>query len=446
MRTLILVFLLTISIASFGQLFIGSGAQVQASGAAVLTLKDVNLVNNGSFLTGSSTIYFSGTADTYIGGSQTIQFYNMRVEKGNGRFLMFYRPVAATNEVQFSQGYIDLNSYDLDLGNLGQLVGESATSNIIGPAGGEIIRTATLNAPSAVNPGNLGAQISSSQNLGTVVVRRGHQAQTLSHANSILRYYVISPANNSGLNATLRFHYFDTELNGLTENTLTQWRSVDGVNWTYHGFNTRDVSLNHVEKTGINAFSTWTLSSPSAALPVIFTGFNLQCDDNRVILRWKTAQEYNSSHFVVEKNSGPGWVVIGQLPAAGNSSIEKSYEFVDINTAARAYYRVAQYDIDGTVKYTSTSAADCALKEALLVGPNPFSQSFTVRIHTTRTSAATLKVIDARGALLINRKLNLQTGLNQFEVDLQNAAAGVYLLMMEWSEGGEVKTMRLMKQ
>ncbi len=216
--------------------------------------------------------------------------------------------------------------------------------------------------------------------------------------------------------------------------------------WNFENFSGRDATQNYVEKTGIEAFSTWTLSPPSAPLPVIFSAFNLQCNSGKVILSWKTAQEFNSSHFIIEKNTGSQWTSIGQVPAAGNSSTEKSYEFIDNNPLERDQYRLAQYDIDGRVKYTSVLVADCAITDALLAWPNPFIQAFTMRINTNRSGKATLHLVDAKGSLVMNRQQTLQSGINQFEVDLKQVAKGVYLLTVEWGDGQYRKSMRLVKQ
>ena len=158
---------------------------------------------------------------------------------------------------------------NIDLGATGAVNGESETSRLIGFAGGYIQIINTLNAPSSANPGNLGAIITSPQNLGSTTIRRGEQSQANGGGagSSILRYYDISPATNSGLNATLRFSYFNAELNGLDENTLVLWRSPDNISWSNQGFTTRNTITNYVEKTGIDAFSRWTLSATSNPLP-----------------------------------------------------------------------------------------------------------------------------------------------------------------------------------
>jgi Secretion system C-terminal sorting domain len=121
--------------------------------------------------------------------------------------------------------------------------------------------TQTLDAPLSVNPGNLGAIITSAQNFGSTVIRRGHQVQTIGNQLTVKRYFDIIPANNLSLNATLRFIYFDSEMNGFDENSVVIWKSQDNINWNEMGFDSRSTTTNYIEKTGIADFSRWTLSS-----------------------------------------------------------------------------------------------------------------------------------------------------------------------------------------
>jgi hypothetical protein len=126
-----------------------------------------------------------------------------------------------------------------------------------------------LNAPTLANPGNLGAIITSSKNLGSVTIRRGHKEQLNVSGNTpgIRRYYDILPTNDNGLKATLRFQYFDAERSNFNEATLELWKQ-DKKSWTYMGYSSRSASLNYVEKTGISALSRWTLSGVLNSPPV----------------------------------------------------------------------------------------------------------------------------------------------------------------------------------
>ena len=79
--------------------------------------------------------------------------------------------------------------------------------------------------------------------------------------SGIYRYYDIQPANNANLNATLRFNYFNTELNGINESALQLFNSMNNTNWFNLSFTSKDATTNFVEKSGINLFSRFTLSA-----------------------------------------------------------------------------------------------------------------------------------------------------------------------------------------
>src|SRR4029078_3628438 len=65
--------------------------------------------------------------------------------------------------------------------------------------------------------------------------------------------------------------------------------------------------------------------SPLTQQPVQFNLFNAKCDNKKVLLTRKTAQEQNTSHFDIEKSEdGIHWTFINTLPAARNSNDERS--------------------------------------------------------------------------------------------------------------------------
>lgn len=71
----------------------------------------------------------------------------------------------------------------------------------------------------ATDPGGLGARITTNTLLGLTSIERGHVPFTdYSGHPSIARWIRVVPATNMGLNATLAFHYDDSELNGIPEN------------------------------------------------------------------------------------------------------------------------------------------------------------------------------------------------------------------------------------
>jgi Secretion system C-terminal sorting domain len=447
-QLLILVMLLSTYMLP-GQLTITPGAQFSAAGNIQLTLQNTDLVNNGNFTGGNSMVSFIGNAPSSITGTQPIQFFELDINKSNNTSVLLQRAIGVTQRILLSSGFLNLNSFNADLGTTGHLDGEKENARIIGPNGGEVLFNVSLNSPTGSNPANLGVFITSDQDLGNVILKRGHQSQINNQGagNSVFRYYDILPVNNTNLNATLRFKYFDAELNNLEENSLIFFESPDAINWTNLGFTSRDVVTNFVEKTGINSFERFALFNDNNPLPVRFIFFNAKCEGAKVLLTWKTAQEQNSSHFNIERSvDGISWTVINSLPAAGNSNTEHSYSITDNSPVQNSYYRIAQYDLDGHIQYTSIIRSSCNITDVFRLWPNPVRDVVFINIVTDSESQAVIKVFDSRGALVKEQRATVLQGSNQLNVNMRSMAKGVYSLSVYWNNGQTKQTAQVLKQ
>lgn len=448
MKGKLLLLLLLLSYTLSAQLTITPGAQFFMTDNTQLTLHNTSLVNNGTFTTGNSRTSITGNSSSSIGGSQPLQFFELEVNKTNAS-IGLQRSILVTQRILFSSGFLNLDRFDIALGANAHLDGERGTSRITGSSGGQVLFSTVLNAPAGANPGNLGAFITSPENLGTVIIKRGHQSQVNASGSgkSILRYYDIVPANNTALDATLRFNYFDEELNGIDENSLVFFKSDDAINWSNQDFTTRNPVDNFVEKTGIRSFSRWTITNANNALPVLFVAFNVKCEGKKTIITWKTAQEQNSSHFDIERSAdGIRWEVPGSLPAAGNSNTERSYLFTDNHPGQNSYYRIAEYDLDGKMQYTNVLRSGCTITDGFSLWPNPVRDRIFINIVTSDGSPATIKVFDSKGALVKTQKTTVLPGSNKLLVDLGYLVNGVYTLSIEWNKGQMKKIAQVLKQ
>jgi len=431
------------------QLTITGGSQLAAVGDVQLTLQNTDLANFGNFTTGNSIISFTGNASASIIGSEPIQFFKLVINKSGNAAIVLLHPITVTESAFFSSGFLNLNGLNLDLGLTGRLENEHENSRVTGSDGGQVVVNATLNAPVSQNPGNLGAIISSSQNLGNVEIRRGHQSQSgQGLAGSILRSYTIIPQNEANLNATLQLNYLDAELNGMDENSLAFFKTDDLINWSNIGFSTKNPTDNFVTKDGINSLSGWTLSNGiNSSLPLVFLLFNARCEEGRVFLTWKTAQEQNTSHFNIESSAdGTLWSVIGSKPAAGNSADQRSYSFTDSNPAQNSHYRIAEYDLDGRAQYTRVLRSSCDDRDVFSLWPNPVHDNVVINIVTSSASQATIKIFDSKGALVKMQKSTVSPGTNQLRIDTKSWINGIYSLHIDWNHGQIQKAAQIIKQ
>jgi hypothetical protein len=200
---------------------------------------------------------YSGTAPQNMGDGIPSAVSGLGVENPNG--ISLSKDITASGQVNVVNGDLNLNGFTLTLAGSGVL--SETPGNTVTGASGKIAITRSLNSPTDVNVGGLGAVISSSADLGTTLVERYHSARIVDGNQSILRYYNISPANNTGLNASLRLHYDESELNGLNETGLSIFKSADASenSWTSFG-GTTNTDDNFVEVTGINELSFWTIA------------------------------------------------------------------------------------------------------------------------------------------------------------------------------------------
>src|SRR5215203_25000 len=183
-----------------------------------------------------------------------------------------------------------------------------------------------------------------------------------------------------------------------------------------------------------------------APLPVKFVYFNAQCKGGSVNLQWKTAQEQSSSRFAVQRsNDGANWSEIGSMAAAGQSTSEKSYSFVDKNASSSgSMYRVVEYDYTGQQIMSSIVRSNCSAVNDISLYPNPSSGFSAVNITLERSTNITLQVVDAKGSVVQQKQVLLPSGSNTLPINLTSYPDGVYTINVNYN--GERKSLKLIKK
>lgn len=310
---------------------------------------------------------------------------------------------------------LNLNGQAVSFGNTGFL---SEGSYRICGSGGTTSATQTLNNISSYDAGGLGAVITTTANMGSTAVTRGHSQQLSGSNKSILRYYDIAPTNNTSLNATLVFRYNDNELNGITEANLTLFKSTNsGTTWTMMG-GTVNTTANTVTLGGITSFSRWTLGDANAPLPVTLSAFTSTVNNRDVILAWKTSSEINNAGFEVEKvksdessakesdglpeNKKSKWEKIGYVKGKGTVNTPTSYAFEDKKLTVGKYsYRLKQIDNNGNFEYqTLNTSVEIGVPKTYELSwnyPNPFNPSTKIDFQLPVDEKVTFIIYDITG-------------------------------------------------
>ncbi|MDQ6762258.1 MAG: hypothetical protein M3015_06490 [Bacteroidota bacterium] len=76
------------------------------------------------------------------------------------------------------------------------------------------------------------------------------------------------------------------------------------------------------------------------------------------VLNWVTTQEVNTSYFEIQRSlDGINFSMLGNVPAAGNTSARMNYSFADYgsNTIQDYYYRLKVVSLDGSYQYSTVA-------------------------------------------------------------------------------------------
>ena len=250
---------------------------------------------------------------------------------------------------------LNLNGNIINLGSTGTL--QEVTGFLMGSSG-TITTTRNINNPSSDNIAGLGAEISAAgKDLGSTVITRGHSAVSGESGlpKSTYRYYQITPATNTDLNATLKFYYNDSELNDIPEDDLALFRWDSGKSkWqcdaTNQTFNTTD---NWVQQTGIGSFSKWTLGDEDDPTLVDLMTFTAKGLGDHVLLAWETASEIDNAGFHLwrsqTKDGAYARITQTLIPAKGGPTSGASYTYndTDVTSPQVWYYKLEDIDNNG---------------------------------------------------------------------------------------------------
>jgi hypothetical protein len=212
--------------------------------------------------------------------------------------------------------------------------------------------------------------------------------------------------------------------------------------------------VNYAEWTGISGFSGGSgaiILEPITTLPIELASFASVCGESgeEVTVRWSTSSEHNSSHFTVDRSiDGIDWEVLGTVNAAGNSTSNLNYELTDSDARDHAvvYYRLNQFDIDGTAKVYGPTSAECLNDQlGFEVFPNPAGTNVTVLLHGEHQEGETsIHITDINGKEVKTIFYSEQVG-KLISVDLRNLEQGVYVVRLVNGEENN-QFVRLVKQ
>lgn len=189
---------------------------------------------------------------------------------------------------------------------------------------------------------------------------------------------------------------------------------------------------NEIAGSGGGPANGGILGPGSSPLPVDLIYFTAELVDQEVIFGWQTAFEQHSDYYVIERlNEWGEWIEIFTQDAVGNSTSLNTYEGIDYHPiVGDNYYRLGQYDEDGSVKYYDPKKiyVDVYNLGDVVIYPNPSRGLINVQV-ADYVKIVEMRVFDVTGKFIAEIKTN-DSPQNQFELDLSHLPKGIYFIQV----------------
>lgn len=186
-------------------------------------------------------------------------------------------------------------------------------------------------------------------------------------------------------------------------------------------------------------------------VPVEVTSFTVAGSEGSAELMWKTASETNNRGFEIQRSlNNAEWINVGWKAGAGSTTELTEYRWTD-NTApeGRVYYRLLQYDYDGSMRIYGPVTAEMSTVTEFSLGqnyPNPFNPVTTIRFALPEKAEVTLKVFDAQGSeVALLARGTREAGRHEVQFDASALPSGVYIYRLEAGTHTESRKLILLK-
>ncbi len=237
----------------------------------------------------------------------------------------------------------------------------------------------------------------------------------------------------------IQYNYYDN-LDGVTV-TMTNSYATSGTT-TYssryaHFYDWTVSTANSCDRVPVIAY----IGSCPAGLPVELADFTGKGFASFNKLNWTTLSEQEADYFAIERSYlGQDFVEVGKVKATGSSNAINEYSFNDYNvTEAGAYYRLAQYDLDGKKHYSYAIYISRYESEKVTVFPNPANTMVTIKAIDTESEFTSIAIHDLMGKEMITSS----GAAMEKQLDISSFSNGIYFISITFRGSSEV--VRLVK-
>ena len=183
----------------------------------------------------------------------------------------------------------------------------------------------------------------------------------------------------------------------------------------------------------------------AAVVPVALSNLSAVARGSNVLVKWQTASEQNSSHFIVEKSKDAiNFSYLTKVNAV-NALNGAVYEAIDsFPVAGRNFYRLRQVDYDGRVVYSPivSVAFGGTDKKVMTLFPNPVVNIVSITSNSP-SEFYVAKLMNSTGQLTTTFKGSLFQINQQLNNRLLSMGSGIYIIHL--SDGTATQNLKFIK-
>ncbi len=192
----------------------------------------------------------------------------------------------------------------------------------------------------------------------------------------------------------------------------------------------------------------FTLSG-SCPLPITLLSFKGNLVNKQAYLNWSTI-EYDVKKYEIEKGiDGVNFNYLNEVSAKNQAAVQNDYQLIDKDLyPGDNYYRLKMINIDGTFKYSNIVRLQTEKKSIAVTKmyPNPLHDVFNIQFFAEKNTSIQIEVTDIAGKVIINKKVTIQNGITNYQLNLAALSAGGYIISIKDKEGKKIEKEQLIKE
>ncbi|MEM9888877.1 MAG: beta-propeller fold lactonase family protein [Bacteroidota bacterium] len=223
---------------------------------------------------------------------------------------------------------------------------------------------------------------------------------------------------------TGKMTYIESEVDDSQGGNIARLNDPEGLTVSRDG---RFIYAMADEENAVNVFRD--INDP---LPVELTRFEGKVENQKALLSWETASEFQNKGFHIQRTESISsqkqttWKTLGFVEGKGDSQVTNVYHFQDeLNTGQVYYYRLLQEDFDGTQQASKMVALQQKNQSKIVIYPNPARDIIYFELPEYQGVTKQLKLYDQSGNLLI------QLETDDLFIDVSDLPTAVYFLEIE---------------